>query len=57
MTLDAKTGMYTAVIPAAFIGPKWDLMYFVEVIGKNGAGRIYPDLERETPYVIVAVKR
>jgi len=57
MTLDSKTGSYTAAIPAAFIDPKWDLIYFVEVVGKNGAGRMYPDLEREMPYVIVAVKR
>jgi hypothetical protein len=56
-TLNAKTGSYSAAIPAAFIDPKWDLMYFVEVVGKNGAGRMYPDLEREMPYVIVAVKR
>jgi hypothetical protein len=57
MTLDAKTGWYTAAIPGTFIDPKWDLMYFVEVVGKNGAGRMYPDMERELPYVIVAVKR
>lgn len=49
--------MYTATIPAAFIDAKWDLMYCVEVVGNNGAGRMYPDLERETPYVIVPVKR
>jgi len=57
MSLEAKTGLYTAAIPAAFIDPKWDLMYFVEVVGKNGGGRMYPDLEREMPYVIVPVKR
>jgi hypothetical protein len=57
MTLDAKTGLYAAAIPAAFIDPKQDLMYFVEVVGKNGAGRMYPDFEREMPYVVVAVKR
>ena len=57
MALDAKTGLYTAAIPAAFVDPKWDLMYFVEVVGKNGAGRMYPDLERDMPYVMVAVKR
>ena len=49
--------LYSAAIPAAFVDPKWDLMYFVEVVGKNGAGRMYPDLERDTPYVIVPVKR
>ncbi len=57
MTLDSKTGLYAAAIPAAFIDPKWNLMYFVEAVGKNGAGRMYPDLEREAPYVIVSVKR
>jgi hypothetical protein len=57
MTLDAKTGLYSGAIPAAYIDQKWDVMYFVEVVGRNGAGRMYPDLEREMPYVIVPVKR
>jgi hypothetical protein len=53
MTLDAKTGNYTARIPAAFDDPKWDLMYFIEVVDKKGAGRMFPDLEVETPYVVI----
>jgi hypothetical protein len=53
MALDATTGNYTARIPAEFADPKWDLMYFVEVVDKNGAGRMFPDLETETPYVVV----
>ena len=57
MTLDAKTGAYLASIPGAFITPKWDLMYFVEALGNAGNGRNYPDLDRETPYVIVGVQR
>ena len=57
MILDRKTGLYSAAIPAAFVDPKWDLMYFVEVVGRNGAGRMYPDLEREMPYVIVPIRR
>ena len=57
MAPDPATGLYAAAIPAAFIDPKWDLMYFIEVVGKNGSGRMYPDLSRETPYVMVAVKR
>jgi hypothetical protein len=52
MTLDPKTGLYTASIPASFVDPKWELMYFVEAMNKNGAGRMYPDLEVETPYVV-----
>jgi hypothetical protein len=48
---------YQAVVPAGQIDPKWDLMYFVEVVDRAGSGRMYPDLEREAPYVIVPVKR
>ena len=57
MALDAQTGLYAASIPAAFIDPHWDLMYFVEVVDRNGNGRIYPDLEVETPYLVTDVKR
>jgi hypothetical protein len=57
MTLDPKTGLYTGRIPASFIDPKWDLMYLVEAVDDKGVGRMYPDLETETPYVVVAVKR
>jgi hypothetical protein len=57
MSADGDNGQYAGTIPGAFVDPKWDLMYFVEVVGKDGAGRMYPDLEREMPYVIVPVKR
>lgn len=57
MTLDAESGTYKARIPAAFVDPKWDLMYFVEVMDDRGRGRMYPDLEKETPYIVVSVQR
>ncbi len=57
MALEPKTGLYVARIPGDFITPKWDLMYFIEAIDRHGNGRNYPDLEAETPYVIVAVDR
>jgi hypothetical protein len=57
MTLDPKSGLYSARIPAAFLTPNWDLMYFVELLDNNGRGRMYPDLEVETPYVFVRLKR
>lgn len=57
MTLDSSAQTYTARIPASFVDPKWDLMYFVEVIDPNGTGRMFPDLDVETPYVIVPVAR
>jgi hypothetical protein len=57
MKLDPAAGVYKGSIPATFVDPKWNLMYLVEVVDRNGAGRMYPDLERETPYVVVPVKR
>jgi hypothetical protein len=32
-------------------------MYFIEAIDENGSGRIYPDLNRETPYIVVKLRR
>lgn len=53
MSLDPRSGQYTARIPASFIDPKWDLMYFVEAVDLKGAGRMYPDLDVETPYRVL----
>ena len=57
MVLDARTGAYSGTVPASFIDPKWNLMYFVEVIDARGTGRMFPDFETEQPYVVVPVKR
>jgi hypothetical protein len=43
MTLSAKSGQYRGRIPAAFIDPRWDLMYFVEVADQTGAGGMDPE--------------
>jgi hypothetical protein len=48
---------YRAVVPVDKINPKWDFMYLIEIMDKNGKGIIYPDLNKETPYVIVKLKR
>jgi hypothetical protein len=52
MTLNPKTGEYTGRIPESFVDPKWALMYFVEVIDRQGTGAMFPDLEVATPYVV-----
>ena len=57
MEYDDATSLYSAVIPGEFIDPKWDLMYFIETLDRHGNGRMYPDLDVETPYVIVPVER
>jgi hypothetical protein len=46
-----------AVIPADEIVPRWDFMYLIEVMDDQGHGRIYPDLNKETPYIVVRLKR
>ncbi len=48
---------YQAVIPAEHVASKWDLMYFIEVMDNRGNGKIYPDMDRETPYVVVKLLR
>lgn len=56
MKLDSQTGFYTGQIPASFITPSWDIMYFIETMDEVGNGRQFPDFEIETPYVIVKIK-
>lgn len=51
------TDEYEATIPAAAVNPKFDFMYFFEVMDNAGNGKIYPDFEKETPYVIVKLER
>jgi hypothetical protein len=48
---------YRAVIPAEHVPPTWDLMYLIEVMDNGEHGRIYPDLNTETPYVVVRLVR
>jgi hypothetical protein len=46
-----------ATIPAEFIEPQWDVMYFIEAVDKAGNGAIWPDFRREPPYVFVNLQR
>jgi hypothetical protein len=52
-----KKDEYQAVVPAEQVAAKWDFMYFFEVMDKQGNGRIYPDFNRETPYIVVRLVR
>ncbi len=45
--------LYQAVVGAEHLDPKWDFMYLFEVMDKKGNGKIYPDLENQTPYIVV----
>jgi len=52
-----RKNRFQAIIPAEQIDPKWDLMYFIEVMDTQGNGKIYPDFNKETPYTIVKLAR
>jgi hypothetical protein len=52
-----EKNQYRAVIPAEHLSSKWDLMYFIEAMDEQGNGTIHPDLEKETPYVVVKLQR
>ncbi|MDR2233389.1 MAG: hypothetical protein LBE56_09740 [Tannerella sp.] len=45
--------IFEATIPVQDINPRFDLMYFIEVMDNNGNGKIYPDMNLQTPYVFV----
>jgi hypothetical protein len=48
---------YRAEVPPEHVMPAWDLMYLIEVMDNRGHGRVYPDLNTETPYVVVRLER
>jgi len=50
-----KGDEYEAIVPGEDIDPHFDLMYLFEVMDDAGNGKIYPDLARETPYIVVHV--
>ena len=57
MTATGEKDTYQAVVPAGQLIPRWDFMYYIEVMDNHGHGRIYPDLNQATPYFIVKLVR
>ncbi|SEL97393.1 hypothetical protein [Parapedobacter koreensis] len=57
MLRSGSADTYSAVVAAGEIDPTWDYMYFIEMMDDAGNGRIYPDLNEETPYIIVKLIR
>jgi hypothetical protein len=57
MTPTEEKDVYSATIPTEAIHPAWDVMYLIEAMDREGHGIIYPDLDVETPYRIVHLKR
>ena len=52
-----EPGVFAATVPGDFISPKWDFMYFIEALDKAGNGTQWPDLAKESPYIIVPLER
>jgi len=48
---------YEAEVPGGEIDPQWDFMYLIEAMDARGNGCIHPNLEEETPYVVVKLER
>lgn len=57
MEPDGAPGEYSAVIPDADIDTNYDLMYYIGLMDKAGHGKIFPDLDKETPYKIIKLIR
>jgi hypothetical protein len=57
MLSTGQKDQYRAVIPADDIVPTWDLMYLIEAMDNRGNGGIHPNLNRETPYIVVRLAR
>jgi hypothetical protein len=55
--LQKQGNLYEASVPADAIKKNYDFMYFFEMMDKEGKGRIYPDLDVETPYYVVKLLR
>jgi len=50
----APAGQFT--IPGKDIDARWDLMYYFEILNKDGTGWFAPDPLQETPYYVVKVR-
>jgi hypothetical protein len=57
MLLSGKGDVFKATIAATRITAQFDLMYFFEIMDMAGNGKIYPDLEKQAPCVVVKVNR
>lgn len=57
MLATGEKDTYEVVVPADQINPTWDFMYYLQVMDNKSNGRIYPDLNKQTPYIITKLIR
>jgi hypothetical protein len=53
---DFAAGQDSVTIPGEDVSPKWDLMYYFEVLNRAGGGWFCPDPQTATPYYVVKVR-
>lgn len=46
---------YEVTVPGGQVPTEWDFMYLIEAMDTKGNGAVYPNLECETPYVVVSL--
>jgi hypothetical protein len=49
--------IYRVTIPAEKFDPKWNLQYLIEMMDNKNRGFIYPDLNKQTPYIVTSLVR
>lgn len=55
-SLEIAAGQDSFTIPGEDVSPKWDLMYYFEVLNRAGGGWFCPDPQTVTPYYVVKVR-
>jgi hypothetical protein len=55
-TIEIVAGQDSVTIPGEDVSPKWDLMYYFEVLNRAGGGWFCPDPQTATPYYVVKVR-
>jgi hypothetical protein len=55
-TLEAPAARPVFTIPGEDISPRWDLMYYFELLDAEGSGWFHPDPATATPYYVVTVE-
>lgn len=53
LCMERKGATFTAAIPAQYVGARWDLLYYFEILREGGDGVLYPDFRERTPYYVI----
>lgn len=57
MHVTRDKNIFEATIPGEGVTSKWDLMYLFEIMDRHKNGIIFPNLDIQTPYILVKVSK